>query len=330
MSSRFMNDTVIQRRRGAPPLPIRNGLNPTRARVPEGNGPITAWDFISAVIASQRHRDPEDGDEALSRRFDQSTVVDARGMPLSPDTPLAEGQDVWFYRHPAPETPIPYALQLVHQDERLLVVDKPPFMATMPRGQHITQTATVILRRQTDNDDLSPAHRLDRLTSGLLIFVQRPEDRGAYQTLFARREVSKTYQAIAPAVEQLVTSAPIVWQNRIEKVPGEFQAKVVEGLPNAVTTLTGVQPMKGAELETIQRKHGTREKLGKYTLQPLTGKTHQLRLHMWLAGAPILGDNAYPEPQPAGEENFDVPLELRATSLEFTDPFTGKPRAFTV
>ena len=112
-------------------------------------------------------------------------------------TPLRVNQEVWFYRIPAPEVPVPYRCETIFEDERLLVVDKPPFLATMPRGKHITQSATVQLRKLTGNGELSPAHRLDRLTSGVLVFTKTREVRGAYQQLFARREAEKTYEAIA-------------------------------------------------------------------------------------------------------------------------------------
>lgn len=323
-----MYTTIVQRRRGAPPLPIRNGLNPTRVRVPEGNGAVSASAFLTTVIDAQRHRHPDDDAAALEERFRTGEVVDPQGNPLGPDTLLAENQDVWFYRRPALEQTVPYDITIVHEDDRLLVVNKPPFLATMPRGQHITETATVRLRRMTRIDDLSPAHRLDRLTSGILVFIKNPADRGAYQTLFAERKVEKTYHAIAPLNDELASAAPVTWQNRIDKVPGEFQAKLVEGDINAVTTLLSVTQVSEYEQSLLEQSHGKQPLLARYVLQPRTGKTHQLRLHMHNAGVPILGDNAYPIPLTADQERFDRPLRLTAHEISFVDPFTGVTRYF--
>ena len=236
-----MEKRISQKRRGATPLPIRDGLNPTHARVPDG--PITAWDFVHNLITTQRHRHPEDNEAALQTRFDANEVVRQDGSPLRPDSILATNAVVYFYRIPAPEQPVPYGIPILHEDEHLLVVDKPPFMATMPRARHITETATVRLRRETGNNDLSPAHRLDRLTSGLLVFTKDRSVRGAYQTLFAERRVTKTYEAIAPLAD---VSPGTIWRSRMEKTPGELQGRIVEGEVNAITEVAGVEPVDKA------------------------------------------------------------------------------------
>ncbi|MFG6303669.1 pseudouridine synthase, partial [Corynebacterium hesseae] len=241
-----MGQRISQKGRGATPLPIRDGLNPTHARVVEG--PITAWDFVHDLIVTQRHRHPDDNDSALQARFTANEVVSQDGTPLSPDSTLATNAMVYFYRMPAPETPVPYDIPILHEDEHLLVVDKPPFMATMPRARHITETATVRLRRMTGNNELSPAHRLDRLTSGILVFTKDRTVRGAYQTLFAERRVTKTYEAIAPLAD---VSPGTVWRSRMEKTPGELQGRIVEGEVNAITEVGGVEPVDKAPYEAI-------------------------------------------------------------------------------
>lgn len=328
ISSKFMNERLVHRRRSATPLPIRDGLNPTRVRVTEELGAVTAHDFVTHLIATQRHRHPEDDAAAVDRRFRAGEVVDRHGTPLPPAALVSPGTDVWFYRTPAPETPVPYDIEVVHEDERLLVVDKPPFLATMPRGQHITETATVRLRRATGIAELTPAHRLDRLTSGILLFTKVPAARGPYQTLFARREVGKTYEALAPFDAALARSTPVTWLNRIFKEPGRYQAELVDGEPNAETLLTSVTPTSPAEQHELERVHGPQPPIGRYVLEPATGKTHQLRLHMWAAGVPILGDGAYPVPVPAEQEDFSVPLRLIARRIDFLDPVDGLPRSF--
>lgn len=319
-----MGDSVVHRGKrhtltGAP-LPIRDGLNATRARVPLTS--ITAWDFLWHLISTQRHRHPNDNEDALQERFDAGEVVLRNGTRLQPRSILSEGQDVYFYRMPAKETPVPYDIPILFEDHNLLVVDKPPFMATMPRARHIVETATVRLRRITGNDELSPAHRLDRLTSGILLFTKRREIRGAYQTLFAQRRVEKTYEAIA-------AHAPIApgtrWESRIEKTPGEIQGRLTPGSINAITDVIAVQAVPNTPYEAL---HGPLPDLARYTLKPQTGKTHQLRLHMWAAGVPILGDPVYPIILPADAEDMRVPMHLTAAHIAFIDPFTGTPREF--
>lgn len=277
---------------------------------------------------SQRHRHPADDQAAVEQRFADGLVVDSNADALRFDDPLNPGQDVWFYRRPAPEKPVPYDIELLYEDERLLVVDKPPFLATMPRAQHITETATVRLRRLTGNNDLTPAHRLDRLTSGVLVFTKYREVRGAYQTLFAKREVTKVYEAIAPFSQSLAGDCPVTWHNRIHKEPGQYQATLVDGEPNALTVLSSVTPLDRSEQARFEAGHGPQPELARYELHPTTGKTHQLRLHMWAAGAPILGDGAYPVPIPGEDEDFSKPLRLVARSLSFIDPVDGYRRFF--
>lgn len=315
-----MDKTLIHRRKGFTPLPIKNGLNPTRVRTPEAG--ITAWDFLNAVISAQRHRHPHDDSSALQARFDAGEVVLRNQTRLRPDSILRQDEDVFFYRMPAPETPVPYDIPILYEDDNILVADKPPFMATMPRARHIVQTATVQLRRITGNDELAPAHRLDRLTSGILLFTKNRGVRGAYQTLFAERQVSKTYQAVA---EFRSFPTPLQWSSHLTKTPGEIQGRIGDGAPNAFTTLEDVEKVDNAPYERV---HGALPQLGKYTLNPTTGRTHQLRLHMWQAGIPILGDPVYPNILPEEEEDMRLPMHLTATEIVFIDPLSGKTRQF--
>ena len=310
-------------------MPIREGLNPTRARVPAEEEPIRAGDFLRLLISTQRHRHPADDESALARRFIAGEVVLPDATPVTPEQLLPPGQDVWFYRMPAPEIPVPYEIRLIEEDEDLLVVDKPPFLATMPRARHITETATVRLRRATGNNDLVPAHRLDRQTSGVLVFTKRREVRGAYQRLFAERTVDKVYEAVATHDPALATAAPLRWASRMHKVHGEIQGHLIPGEPNAFTRLSRVLPLDDAEQAEFEEAHGPLPRQARYRLPPETGRTHQLRLHMQEAGVPILGDRIYPAIQPAAEEDFRVPLHLISRELSFTDPFTGKRRTFT-
>nr|WP_156229173.1 pseudouridine synthase [Corynebacterium comes] len=324
-----MNDRLVQNSRGQrSPLPVRDGLTATRARLPEDFAEISVGEFVGHLIATQRHRHPLDDAAALHARFAAQQVVDRRGRPFSFTSPVSPGEDVFFYRMPAPETPVPYEIGILHRDDDLLVADKPPFLATMPRGKHITETLTVRLRRALDAPELVPAHRLDRITSGVLLCTLRREVRGAYQQLFAERLVEKTYEAIAAHDPSLRPGT--LWRSRMEKVPGEIQGRIVEGEPNASTLLLEVVPLTPAEHSALESVHGPLPRQARYVLQPETGRTHQLRLHMWAAGVPILGDNIYPRIHTEEEEDMTRPLHLVSTGLAFDDPLTGERREFTV
>lgn len=326
MASKFMNNRVSQQRGQRSPLPVRDGLTSTRARLPVDVPAMRAWDFVQHLITTQRHRHPADDNAALQERFDARLVVRRSGDPYEPDTMVQPGEDVFFYRMPAPEPLVPYGIDILYRDDNLLVVDKPPFLATMPRAKHITETVTVRLRRSLDLPELVPAHRLDRLTSGVLLFTVRKEVRGAYQRLFAVRAVTKTYEAVAPLRDLPV---PQTWSSHMTKTPGDIQGFITPGEPNAHTTLLDIQPVTPDEHLTLESVHGPLEPQARYLLQPLTGRTHQLRLHMWAAGVPILGDPVYPRIHTEAEENFRVPMHLRASSLAFVDPLSGEERSFT-
>jgi tRNA pseudouridine32 synthase / 23S rRNA pseudouridine746 synthase len=217
------------------------------------------------------------------------------------------GASVYHYRDLPDEVEVPFEVPVLYRDDAIVVADKPHFLATMPRGRHVVQTALVRLRRDLGLPELSPAHRLDRLTAGVLLFTVRREVRGAYQTMFARGEVAKTY--LARSSGSLDLAAPQVVSNRIVKRRGVLQACVEPGEPNAETL---VEPLGG----------------GLYRLTPRTGRTHQLRLHMAGLGLAIDNDPLYPRILEVDPADFSAPLQLLAQRLEFTDPITGQHRSF--
>ena len=234
-------------------------------------------------------------------------VVDAHGRVVDGATALPAGSLVYHYRGLPDEVEVPYPIPVLHRDRNIVVVDKPHFLATMPRGSHVVQTALFRLRRDLDLPELSPAHRLDRLTAGVLLFTVRREVRGAYQTLFTRGAVAKTYLAQSSAQPEL--AAPRQVRNRIVKRRGQLQAVVEPGEPNAHSL---IEPLGD----------------GRYRLTPRTGRTHQLRVHMAGLGLPIDNDPLYPEVIDVDPGDFSHPLRLIAQRLEFDDPMTGERRTF--
>jgi tRNA pseudouridine32 synthase / 23S rRNA pseudouridine746 synthase len=240
----------------------------------------------------------------------EGRVVDHDG-PLGPDTPFVPRSVVWFHRDLPDEAPVPFAIDILHRDDDILVVDKPHFLATIPRGRHVLETALVRLRHELDLPALSPAHRLDRVTAGVVLFVVDPTRRGTYQNLFRDHRVAKVYEALAPHDPSV--SLPTTIRSRIEKERGVLTAEQVPGEPNAETTV-----------ELLEARAG----IGRYRLTPHTGRTHQLRVHMASLGLPLLGDPFYPVVRDVPLDDFRAPLQLLARELAFPDPDTGVFRRF--
>jgi tRNA pseudouridine32 synthase/23S rRNA pseudouridine746 synthase len=274
-------------------LPPRDGLGPARLRV--RGGPL--GDELASRFG------PEVAAKAIA-----GEVVDRDGVVLDPATVLAPGASVYLYRELRNEVAVPFDIPVLYRDEDIVVADKPHFLATTPRGRHVAQTALVRLRRQLGLPELSPAHRLDRLTAGVLLLTARRELRGAYQTLFARGAVHKTY--LARAVVDPNVQLPLVIRSRIIKHRGNFQAVEEPGEPNAETWVELLSPD------------------GLYRLTPRTGRTHQLRVHMASLGVPIYGDPLYPNVIEVAADDFSTPLQLLAQRLQFDDPVNGVRREF--
>ncbi|OEJ31252.1 pseudouridine synthase [Streptomyces subrutilus] len=299
------------RRRAQPPpspLPQRAGIDPVRLRLPPD--PDGAWPDLGSYLAAHYAGGP--GAEAVARLLADGRLLGPGGRVLHARDPYEPGGYLWFHRDLPAEAPVPFAVRVVHRDAHLLVVDKPHFLATTPRGSHVTQTALARLRAELDLPALSPAHRLDRLTAGLVLFSVRPEDRGAYQLLFQQRRVYKEYEALAPHDAEL--AFPRTVRSRIEKARGVIAAaEVPGGEPNA---------------QTLVELTGARGGLGRYRLTPHTGRTHQLRVHMNSLGLPILGDPVYPRVTDPAPDDYRRPLQLLARVLGFTDPVTGIDHRF--
>lgn len=251
--------------------------------------------------------------DELERRFGAGWKVRAGevfsrdGTVLDESTVLPPGSHVYLYRDLPDEVVVPFDIPVLYRDDDIVVVDKPHFLATMPRGAHVTQTALVRLRRELDLPELAPAHRLDRLTAGVLLFTVRREQRGAYQTMFARGDVQKTYLAHAEGVPNV--ALPATLRSRIVKHRGRLQAFEEPGEPNAETYVEAVGD-------------------GLYRLTPRTGRTHQLRVHMASIGLPITGDPFYPTVIDVAPGDFSRPLQLLAKRLMFDDPVSGARREF--
>ncbi|MFL6060062.1 MAG: pseudouridine synthase [Marmoricola sp.] len=258
-----------------------------------------------------RHRFPEHVDVAGMLAAGQFVYDDLSAV--AEHDPYRAATFVWFHRELREEPVVPGEVRVLHRDERLVVVDKPPFLSTIPRGRHVQQSVVVRLRNALGLPELSPLHRLDRVTSGVLALATERRWRGPYQELFAHRMVTKTYLALAPYRSDL--ELPVTVRNHVTKIFGRMQAEVVPGAPVNAETLVELEERRGQDAV--------------YRLTPSTGRTHQLRLHLHGLGIAIHGDPLYPEVREVDVDDFGTPLQLLAHELAFTDPVDGTARRFT-
>lgn len=244
-------------------------------------------------------------------RMHKGEVVDAEGRHISPDQPYRAGDTIYYYREVEDEVAIPFDEIILFQDEHLLVVDKPHFLPVTPSGQYLQETLLVRLKRKLQLEHLTPIHRLDRETAGVILFSHNLASRGAYQSLFHKREIHKIYEAVAASLPSL--KFPLTYRSRMEAGMPFFRMQEVEGEPNSETYI---------ELLEI------RGNIALYQLRPVSGKKHQLRVHMAALGLPIMNDCFYPALLPEKGEDFSWPLQLLARSIAFNDPYTGRERYF--
>lgn len=288
---------------GMSPAPLRNGLAASRLQLPAGPWQ-TVLEALCALFTTVTA-------EAWQLRFERGLVLDADGHVLQPAAGYREGALVHYYREVPAEIAIPFTETVLHMDAHLVVADKPHFLPVTPAGAYVEQTLLTRLIRRLGNTDLVPLHRIDRTTAGLVLFSANPASRAQYQALFRERRISKRYEALAPALPQ--HSFPLVRRSRIVEGEPFFRMQEVAGTPNSET-----------RIEVIEQGEG----LWRYALHPVTGKKHQLRVHLAALGAAIHNDEFYPALQPREEGRYDRPLQLLAQALAFDDPLTGAARTF--
>lgn len=298
------------------PLPPRFGLQAAWMRTPDRDPLRPApWATLGEYL---RERFPAVGLEGLERMLCRGDFVDQQGNVLTGAEPYTPHTFVWFHRELRDEPEVPGEISVLYRDERLVVVDKPHFLASIPRGRHIRQSVVVRMRQQLGLPELGPAHRLDRQTAGVLVLTTEQRWRAPYQDLFAHRLVTKTYHAIAGYDPQL--ALPRTVESHIHKDRGIMQAfELPDRDPNSRTLV---------ELDEVGPPDGRGRRWARYTLSPHTGKTHQLRLHLNSLGIPIRNDPLYPTDLGRELDDFTDPLQLLATRLEFVDPVDGSRRRY--
>jgi len=286
------------------PLPMRDGVAPSYLYLPEGD-----WlHMISFLVAHF----PDVSEASWRDRMARGDVVDGDGNVLKPDSRFRRGMRIFYYRElEAPETPIPFKEEILHMDEHLVVVDKPHFLPMIPTGRFLHETLLVRLKKALGEEDLTPIHRLDRETAGVVIFSRNAASRGTYQSMFQKRVMDKEYEALAPRLDGV--AFPYIYRSRM--VDGEkfFIMKEAPGEPNSATTIDVIEH---------------RADCTHYRLFPHTGRKHQLRLHLASLGIPIINDAFYPVALPCKQDDVSSPLKLLARAISFIDPLSGDWREF--
>ncbi len=298
----------------ASPLPLREGIKPSYLYLPHD-----AQYRTHSLLQFLCVRFPFMDEAGWRARLNSGFVVAADGTVLNDAAPFQAGQTIYYYREISREDEprIPFDERIVHVDEHLIVVDKPHFLPVIPSGRFLQETLLTRLRlhpqlQHLNSADITPIHRLDKDTAGVMLFSHNRATRGAYQSLFQNRQVSKTYEAIAPTRTDL--SYPLEIASRMERHDEHFYlTQEVVGAPNAHTTIELIENRGAYSL---------------YRLQPLTGRKHQLRVHMMALGMPLLNDGLYPVVTPMDVVDYERPLKLLARSIAFDDPMTGVRREF--
>ncbi len=286
-----------------------DGVGPSTVRVPQ--------DAAGGLLDFLDRRFPDVGRAVWLARMQAGRVRDAQDRPLASDAAAPAGSLVHYFREWPDEPRIPFDAEILFRDAHLLVADKPHFLPTIPSGRFVRETLLVRLKQETGIEALTPLHRLDRETAGLVLFSVNPATRGFYTALFADRRIEKTYEALAPLRDDVAW--PLTHRSRLEAAEPFFRMREVPGEPNSETRI--------ALLETI-RTGNDGESIGRYRLSPLTGRKHQLRVHMAALGLPILNDRWYPALVDDTVDDWTQPLKLLARQLRFVDPLTGDERVF--
>lgn len=247
-------------------------------------------------------------------RMSKGEVVDETGLHLNSASPYRMGACIFYYRELESEKPIPFLERVIYQDEHILVADKPHFLPVTPSGRFLHETLLIRLRKQGKLEELVPVHRLDRETAGVVLFSLNPKTRGHYTSLFQDRKIRKVYEALAPAASNLQgLSFPLTRRSRIVRGEPFFRMKETAGEPNSETY---IELLNNNDSVTL------------YQLIPLTGRKHQLRVHLSALGIPIMNDTLYPRRSFPEEDDFSRPLKLLAKSISFRDPLNGKEHYF--
>ncbi|KAA8735333.1 pseudouridylate synthase [Acinetobacter qingfengensis] len=284
--------------------PLRDGVSPSTVFLPFSIQYQTTFEFLCNKFAHISRQE-------WLQRFADGLVFSQSGLCLNQQSLYLSEQHIYYYRHLGSETLVPFTYEILFENDEFMLIDKPHFLTVNPTGQYVQQTLLTRLKKDTGNADLTPIHRLDRETAGLILISKNKLTRGIYQQLFAQKKVKKIYHAIASYNAHL--SFPMHFSAFMQKGEPFYTMCINDGVANSHT-----------EIDILEHNHFW----AKYQLNPITGKQHQLRVHMNALGLALKNDRLYPKIK-HDIENFNQPLQLLAKYIYFEDPLTQQQMYFS-
>ena len=280
-------------------------------RSPPSLVPTTILDYYS-----QRYRH---SDRATWQQRIESGQVRLNDQPTTSETLLAPGQQLSYHRPPWQEPAVPLTFSILYEDDVLLAVNKPSGLPVLPGGNFLQHTLLWQLRQQYPT--AAPIHRLGRGTSGLMLIAKTKAARAHLSQQLRQRHLGKTYRALIGPTAHLPERFSIT--HPIGKIPYPQLGYLYGAHPEGLKAQS--------EGHVLQRNHnGTNGTLLAVTI--LTGRPHQIRIHLATIGYPLLGDPLYiagGQPHPAGKAiPSDCGYWLHAHRLAFIHP-AGEPMTLT-
>jgi tRNA pseudouridine32 synthase / 23S rRNA pseudouridine746 synthase len=281
---------------------------PSFVTVPPTSPPgLTVMEFLSGHF-------PHIVPELWQKRFRENKVFHGNDRPADPFSLADSGMEFKYFREVDSEPGIAASHTLLFRDEHIIVACKPHFQPVVPGGKFVNACLLYRLMEETGLPELSPVHRIDRHTAGLVLFSVNEKERAAYQSLFKSRQVEKEYHANVQWLSNPPPGDSFDLESRIEKRGTGFLQELVEGTPNAF-----------CRIRVVERSGS----FAALTLNPQTGKKHQLRLQVSQIGARMVNDPFYPVLSTESPDDSEKPLQLLSKHLCFRDPHTLRELSFS-
>jgi tRNA pseudouridine32 synthase/23S rRNA pseudouridine746 synthase len=280
---------------------------PSYVSLSGGDGFATVYEFL--VMRFPRIAEP-----VWRERIELGKVLFEDGEPIGLTTAVQANRRIIYYREVVDETKIPFEEKIIFENDDFLVADKPHFLPVHPAGEYVNETLITRLRTKYGYAELGNAHRIDRLTAGLVLCVKDRSKRGLYQQMFKDGTVKKSYFAAGKLPSETDQTRWHI-QARMDVSEDPFRMQIVPGGPVNSESF----------IELVERRDG----IGLFRLQPVTGKRHQLRVHLCAIGSAIVDDPLYSDYSGLESgDDYSRPMQLLAHRLEFTDPLSGRPMEF--
>ncbi len=248
--------------------------------------PEVAGQRLDLFVQSQLRRTSRTRTQEIIRL----SAFDSAGRRMKPNDRVRAEQQVFLWRAPWDETPVPTFLGILYEDEHFLAIDKPAHLPVHPSARYHKNTLIKLLQAERPGDFLSLVHRLDRETSGVILVSKSPEcDRKIKRQFELRQAIEKTYFAISWGVPDFGNGErSLRFEQSVElDTTNLYRVKMrlgqTENALHAVTTF---------DIEDIATS-AAGQKYARVRCLLETGRQHQIRLHLRALGAPIVGDKLY-------------------------------------